>query len=107
MLRFQSDVEERHPGILKLGLIQGTMDGEEASTEQKPTWLTYAHKLFHDCLAAYHISRKVICLSYSIPNFHFDSIFKLIELHFMNVSSLYPISHLQKFLKLFYSIGKK
>ena len=56
---FQSDVEARHPLILKLGLIQGTLSCHEASTDEQPKWLTYAHKLFHDCLAGYHISRKV------------------------------------------------
>ena len=56
---FQADVKARHPDILKLGLIQGTLSGEDASTAEQPKWLTYAHKLFHDCLAGYHISRQV------------------------------------------------
>ena len=56
---FQSDVESGHGDILKLGLIHGRLNAEEASTEEQPKWLTYAHKLFHDCLAGYHISRKV------------------------------------------------
>ena len=52
-------MESGHGDILKLGLIHGTLNAEEASTEEQPKWLTYAHKLFHDCLAGYHVSRKV------------------------------------------------
>ena len=69
---FQGEVEARHPLILKLGLIQGTLSGDEASTKEQPKWLTYAHKLFHDCLAGYHISRKVCTCCIRYLNFQFS-----------------------------------
>ena len=82
ILTFQGEVEARHPLILKLGLIQGTLSGDEASTEEQPKWLTYAHKLFHDCLAGYHISRKVWTYCIRYLNFQFS-------ISFLNVCILF------------------
>ena len=49
---FQTEVVKARGDILKLGLLHGTLYDEEASVDEQPEWLTYAHKLFQDFMAA-------------------------------------------------------
>ena len=49
--------------ILKLGLLFGSLDDDEAAVANEPHWLTYPHKLFLDFAAGYYVSKtKVIRL---------------------------------------------
>ena len=46
--------------ILKLGLLFGSLEGDEASVDEQPEWLTFAHKLFQDFAAGFYISKTKV-----------------------------------------------
>ena len=57
--------------ILKLGLLFGSLQGEKASVDEQPEWLTFAHKLFQDFTAGFYISKtkvNVILRQYFDPH---------------------------------------
>ena len=55
---FQTEVAKAKGEILKLGLLHGTLYDEEASVDEQPEWLTYAHKLFQDFMGGYYACKK-------------------------------------------------
>ena len=56
--------------ILKLGLLFGSLQGDEALVDEQPEWLTFAHKLFQDFAAGFYISKTKVNLSF--PQFFFN-----------------------------------
>ena len=46
--------------ILNLGLLFGSLQGDEASVDEQPERLTFAHKLFQDFAAGFYISRTKV-----------------------------------------------
>ena len=54
-------------GILKLGLLFGSLQGDEASVDEQTEWLTFAHKLFQDFAAGFYISKTKV--NVSLPYF--------------------------------------
>ena len=56
----QDDVCKMGQDILKLGLLFGSLQGDEASVDEQPEWLTFAHKLFQDFAAGFYISKTKV-----------------------------------------------
>ena len=54
--------------ILKLGLLFGSLEGDEASVDEQPEWLTFAHKLFQDFTGGFYISKNKVNVP---PHLHF------------------------------------
>ena len=54
----QTEIRKINKDLLKLGILQGTSN-EEASMDEQPEMMTFAHKLFHEYWAAYYASRRL------------------------------------------------
>ena len=50
--------------ILKLGLLFGSLISDEASVDEQPEWLTFAHKLFQDFAAGFYISKTKVNVAF-------------------------------------------
>ena len=46
--------------ILNLGLLFGSIQGDEASIDEQQEWLTFAHNLFQDFAAGFYISKTKV-----------------------------------------------
>ena len=46
--------------ILKLGLLFGSLEGDEASVDEQPEWLSYPHRLFQDFVAGFYVSKTKV-----------------------------------------------
>ena len=55
---WQSDIRKISEDIFKLGILHGTSN-EEASVDEQPEMMTFAHKLFHEYWAAYYASKRL------------------------------------------------
>ena len=46
--------------ILKLGLLFGSLEGDEASVDEQSQWLSYPPKLFQDVVAGFYVSKTKV-----------------------------------------------
>ena len=56
----QDEVCNAGKDILTLGLLFGSLEGDEASVDEQPEWLSYPHKLFQDFVAGFYVSKTKV-----------------------------------------------